>query len=116
MILLKKLHELLDTIVLQLCHLKLIKIINIDKDFKHLEQNIKNLLIKHGFYEVINNPFVKSKAPHAIKVDNPLDSNRKYLRTNLKNSLIDNLLYNERRQQDSVKLFEISDIYYTDEK
>ena len=89
------------------------KIINIDKDFKHLEQNIKNLLIKHGFYEVINNPFVKSKAPHAIKVDNPLDSNRKYLRTNLKNSLIDNLLYNERRQQDSVKLFEISDIYYT---
>ena len=34
----------------------------------------------------------------------------------LKNSLINNLLYNERRQQDSIKLFEISDIYYIDKE
>ena len=47
----------------------------------------------------------------AIKVDNPLDSNREFLRTNLTNSLIENLLFNERRQKDSIKLFEISDIY-----
>jgi len=40
-----------------------------------------------------------------------LDSNREYLRTNITNSLVDNLLFNERRQKDSVKLFEISDIY-----
>ena len=30
---------------------------------------------------------------------------------NISNSLVDNLLYNEKRQKDSVKLFEISDIY-----
>ena len=47
----------------------------------------------------------------AIKVDNPLDSNREYLRTNITNSLVDNLLFNERRQKDSIKLFEISDVY-----
>ena len=41
-----------------------------------------------------------------------MDSNKKYLRTNLKNSLVENLVYNERRQKDSIKLFEISDIYY----
>ena len=33
------------------------------------------------------------------------------MRVSLKNSLIENLLYNERRQKDSIKLFEISDVY-----
>jgi len=47
-------------------------------------------------------------------VDNPLDSNRQYIRTNLEKSLIENLIYNERRQQDSIKLFEISDVYSID--
>jgi len=45
-----------------------------------------------------------------------LDSSRSFLRTNLTNSLINNLLYNERRQKDSTKLFEISDIYSLDNK
>ena len=77
------------------------------------EENIKNLLIDNGFYQVINNSFVpKSKSELMIKVDNPLDSNREYLRLDLKDSLVNNLLYNERRQQDSIKLFEISDIYF----
>ena len=44
-------------------------------------------------------------------VDNPLDSNKKFLRSNLTQSLLENLLFNERRQKDSIKLFEISDIY-----
>ena len=83
-------------------------------DIKILEQNVKDFLIKNGFFEVINNPFVNAKEDHAIKVDNPLDSNRQYIRTNLERSLIENLLYNERRQQDSIKLFEISDVYSID--
>ena len=80
------------------------------------EESIKNLLIGHGFYEVINNPFVSENNNQSIVIDNPLDSNKKFLRTNLKNSLINNLEYNERRQHDSVKLFEISDIYLKDTK
>ena len=83
-------------------------------DIKILEQNVKDFLIKNGFFEVINNPFISSKEDHSIKVDNPLDSNRQYIRTNLERSLIENLLYNERRQQDSIKLFEISDVYSID--
>ena len=43
-----------------------------------------------------------------------MDSNRENLRISLKNSLISNLLFNERRQKDSIKLFEISDIYKKD--
>ena len=75
------------------------------------EKKLKKLLINEGFYEVINNPFVGESTKESVSVDNPLDSNRKYLRTNLKDSLVINLLFNERRQKDSIKLFEISDIY-----
>jgi phenylalanyl-tRNA synthetase beta chain len=78
---------------------------------KDIENKLRFFLLDHGFYEVINSPFVSFSSKDAIKVDNPLDSNREYLRTNLTNSLVDNLLYNERRQKDSIKLFEISDVY-----
>tara|TARA_Y100000816_G_C26102864_1_gene585029 strand:+ start:629 stop:2536 length:1908 start_codon:yes stop_codon:yes gene_type:complete len=79
---------------------------------KRKEHNIKNFLIDNGFFEIINNPFTSIKSKGSIKIDNPLDSNRKFLRSNLKNSLVENLLYNERRQKDSIKLFEISDVYF----
>lgn len=75
------------------------------------EFNLKNLLIDNGFSETINNPFTSVNDENSIEVDNPLDINRRFLRTDLKNSLLDNLLFNERRQKDSIKLFEISDIY-----
>jgi phenylalanyl-tRNA synthetase beta chain len=89
--------------------------INIPKskalNHKDIENKLRYFLLDHGFYEVINSPFVNLSSKEAIKVDNPLDSNRRFLRTNITNSLIENLLFNERRQQDSIKLFEISDIY-----
>jgi phenylalanyl-tRNA synthetase beta chain len=80
-------------------------------NIKAIENKLRFFLIDHGFYEVINSPFVNLPSEEAIKVDNPLDSNREYLRTNITNSLVDNLLFNERRQKDSIKLFEISDVY-----
>jgi phenylalanyl-tRNA synthetase beta chain len=89
--------------------------INIPKNENQINRDIENklryFLLDHGFFEVINSPFVSIASEDSIKVDNPLDSNRNFLRTNITNSLIDNLLFNERRQQDSIKLFEISDIY-----
>ena len=91
------------------------KEINVSSNYKckknNSEYKLKSYLIDHGFYEVINNPFTDNKSSSSIIVDNPLDSNKKYLRISLKQSLINNLLFNERRQKDSVKLFEISDIY-----
>jgi phenylalanyl-tRNA synthetase beta chain len=79
------------------------------------ENKLRFFLLDNGFYEVINSPFVSVSTKNAIKVDNPLDSNRKFLRTNITNSLLDNLLFNERRQKDSIKLFEISDVYFNSE-
>ena len=92
--------------------------IKILKNSKKSDENIvvkklKSFLIEHGFCEVINNPFVAYKENDSISIDNPLDSSKRYLRTKLKDSLIENLLYNERRQNDSIKLFEISDVYYS---
>ena len=75
---------------------------------------VKDFFIEHGFFEVINFPFTDNAEKKSINIDNPLDSNRKNLRISLKDSLIENLLYNERRQKDSIKLFEISDIYSKD--
>jgi phenylalanyl-tRNA synthetase beta chain len=80
-------------------------------NYKDIENKLRFFLLDNGFYEVINSPFVNVSSEKAIKVDNPLDSNREYLRTNITNSLVENLLFNERRQKDSIKLFEISDVY-----
>ncbi len=76
-----------------------------------LEKKIKGYLVDNGFFEIINFPFEDSHGERAIKVDNPLDINKGKLRTNLKNSLLDKLIYNEKRQKDSIKFFEISNIY-----
>lgn len=72
---------------------------------------IEDFFIENGFSEVINFPFTEKNEKESILIKNPLDSKRKYMRTSLKDSLIQNLLYNERRQKDSLKIFEISDIY-----
>ena len=76
-----------------------------------IENKLRYFLLDNGFYEVINTPFVENSYDNSIKVDNALDSNKEYLRTNITDSLLENLLFNERRQKDSIKLFEISDIY-----
>ena len=77
----------------------------------NLENKLRFFLIDHGFYEVINFPFSNEKSNGSIKIDNPLDSNKENMRTNLISSLLENLAFNERRQKDSIKLFEISDVY-----
>jgi len=88
-----------------------LKIINNFESQQDKISKIANFLVDNGFSEVINFPFTASEKKKSIRIDNPLDSNRKNLRTSLKDSLIENLLFNERRQKDSIKLFEISDVY-----
>jgi phenylalanyl-tRNA synthetase beta chain len=82
--------------------------------FENNDLKLKSFLAKKGFLESINYPFTKNKESFSVIVDNPLDTKKKFFRTDLKHSLIENLLYNERRQKDSIKIFEISDIYKID--
>ena len=83
---------------------------------KSVETFLRKTLTLEGFSEVINSPFVENQSSNCFTVDNPLDSNRNSMRTSLRESLINNLLYNERRQKDSVKFFEISDVYCVNDK
>jgi phenylalanyl-tRNA synthetase beta chain len=87
---------------------------NVANNHENKVAKLESLLVNNGFSEVINFPFTPNKKKESINIDNPLDSNRSNFRISLKDSLIDNLLYNERRQKDSIKLFEISDIYTKD--
>ena len=93
--------------------------INLQKiadNFDGKVEKLESLLVNNGFSEVINFPFTPNKEKVSINIDNPLDSNRNNFRISLKDSLTENLLYNERRQKDSIKLFEISDVYTKDKE
>lgn len=81
---------------------------------ENFENKLRTFLVDNGFNEVINFPFTTSNSKSSIKIINPLDSNRNFLRINVTDSLVENLLYNERRQKDSIKLFEISDVYISE--
>ncbi len=87
-----------------------------DDDISAIEKNAKAFLIDNGFFEVINQPFSYPNNQNSFQLDNPLDSNKPFLRTNILDSLVDNVIYNENRQQDSIKLFEIADIYFNDDE
>jgi len=88
---------------------------NLNENINHIYK-VKNFLVQNGFSEVINFPFTSIKDKKSITIDNPLDSNKSSLRISLKSSLLENLQYNERRQNDSIKLFEISDLYSRDDQ
>ena len=95
--------------------------VNLDKlsnsfPSKSVETFLRKTLILEGFSEVINSPFTENQSSDSFLVDNPLDSNKNSMRTSLRESLINNLLYNERRQKDSIKFFEISDVYSINDK
>ena len=78
------------------------------KDFETL---CRSFLVNSGFFETINFPFNDNNDESAISVDNPLDKQRSKLRVCITKSLKNNVVYNQNRQKDSIKLFEFSDIY-----
>lgn len=82
--------------------------------FDNKTNKLRKFLIDKGFYELINHPFESSDLSNMITIDNPLDNTRSRLRSSLRNSLIEKLDFNEKRQKDSIKFFEISSIYELD--
>ena len=82
---------------------------------KNKSQILRNFLIDQGFNEAINLPFTDKFSERSIEIINPLDASKKFLRTRLKESLLENALYNENRQCDSIKIFEIADLYNSNE-
>ena len=88
---------------------------SISNQKRNIQQNksqiLRDFLIEQGFNEAINLPFSDKFSKKSIEIINPLDSSKKFLRTGLKESLLENVLYNENRQCDCIKIFEIADLY-----
>jgi len=85
---------------------------------KKIEANFQELcrdyLVNNGFFEVVNFPFNDNQDDSAISVDNPLDKQRSKMRVCITKSIKENVVFNQNRQKDSIKLFEFSDIYTKD--
>ena len=74
------------------------KTINLPKDRSSLEisldDKVRSFLIEKGFNEVINYPFSESEDINSVEIDNPLDSNKRFFRTSITESIVDNILFN----------------------
>ncbi len=84
------------------------------KNISEKINNIKNIITNIGYKEIINFQFISEykeylffKKYKNIKIYNPLSKNMKLLRTSLIPNMIDTLSFNIRRQQKSIKFFEL---------
>ncbi|MFA6430389.1 MAG: phenylalanine--tRNA ligase beta subunit-related protein [Candidatus Paceibacterota bacterium] len=86
----------------------------VNKDFYYKEK-VRRILYDLGFSEVINYSFRNSGE---IELENPMSSERKYLRTNLtdgiKDSLEFNVRYNELVEMSQIKIFEFGHVFTKD--
>ncbi len=89
-------------------------IINKKKNISEKINNIKNIIVNIGYKEIINFQFINKykeylffKKYKNIKIYNPLSKNMKLLRTSLIPNMIDNLYFNIKKQQESIKFFEL---------
>ncbi|MDO4500233.1 MAG: phenylalanine--tRNA ligase subunit beta [Erysipelotrichaceae bacterium] len=84
-----------------------------------LRRRIERMLVNASLNEVVNYTLVDQKykdesllpSGEAIALLSPLSDARKYLRTSLMNSLLENLAYNLDHSASDVNLFELSKIY-----
>ncbi len=94
--------------------------INYKNNNKYKINKIKNILINKGYKEVINFIFTNKKKEsiyfkkiNNVKIYNPISQKNKLLRKSLLPNIIDNLLYNSLRKQETIKFFELGKCYYT---
>ena len=68
------------------------------------EELCRDYLVNNGFFEVVNFPFNDNQDDSAISVDNPLDKQRSKMRVCITKSIKENVVFNQNRQKDSIKL------------
>ncbi|QJC38042.1 phenylalanine--tRNA ligase subunit beta [Enterobacteriaceae endosymbiont of Donacia marginata] len=83
------------------------------KNIKINLKKIKNILINKGYYEVINYSFINPVTQlilypkiEQIKIINPLTTETSVMRNSLSYGLINNIIYNQNRQQKNLRFFE----------
>ncbi len=97
--------------------------VTLPKERKIIER-IKEFLINLGFYETITYSFVDpklitllnfskdDKRAHPIALENPISSEMSVLRTSLLPGLLLTAQFNQRREVENLKIFEIGKVFY----
>ncbi|WP_343189174.1 phenylalanine--tRNA ligase subunit beta [Buchnera aphidicola (Chaitoregma tattakana)] len=82
-------------------------------------KDIKNLLVSIGYYEVLNYSFIDNtfdkmftKNINNIKILNPISKNMSTMRSSLLPGLLKNFIFNNNRQHDNIKIFELGLCYF----
>lgn len=91
-----------------------------------LRRELRRLLSHGGYQEVMGYSFIQkeqsklfpafAEGGHAVKLAMPMSEERSVLRTSLLPQLLDIALYNTNRRQSDLALFEIGNVFYTDEE
>ncbi len=85
---------------------------------ENLLEEIRDILVGIGFFEVINNSLVSKKHTECfvsgdspLTIENAISPETKYLRTSLIPCLLDSILWNLNRGEKDLKIFEIGKIF-----
>ncbi|HEY4429671.1 MAG TPA: phenylalanine--tRNA ligase subunit beta [Paenibacillus sp.] len=91
-----------------------------------LRRELRRLLSHGGYQEVLGYSFIQpeqstmfpelSEGSHAVKLAMPMSEERSVLRTSLLPQLLDIASYNTNRRQSDLALFEIGNVFFTDEE
>ncbi|UQZ35728.1 phenylalanine--tRNA ligase subunit beta [Paenibacillus sp. PK3_47] len=91
-----------------------------------LRRELRNLLSRGGYQEVMGYSFIQPEqsrlfpafagGSHAVKLAMPMSEDRSVLRTSLLPQLLEIALYNTNRRQSDLALFEIGNVFFTEEE
>lgn len=80
------------------------------------QHTIADLLVGHGFYEIMNNSLTKPDylelPDQAVQILNPLSGDLAVMRQNLLFSALETLSYNQKRNQKRTAVFEFGKVYF----
>lgn len=94
----------------------------IENRITKLEKSALDVLLSHGFSEVINYSFISKRSARnfadgcssSVEIMNPMTQEQGVLRPTLVPSVLDNMVFNHNRNNYDLRLFEIGKVYIPD--
>ena len=90
-------------------------------DIDMLQQNVSDMLVSNGFYEIMNNSLTKSaysvvfdafNEDNNVKILNPLSSDLNVMRQTLLWGGLETIAFNQNRKLTDMQLFEFGNVYF----
>lgn len=87
-------------------------------DKEAIQHTISDFLVAHGFFEILSNSLTKlayaDEPNQAVQILNPLSSDLDTMRQNLLFSALEAIVYNQKRKNIDLRLFEFGKTYHLD--